>query len=157
MKKFKSVMCWIVMRVLFRALQVLAKTDSRLKAGIKAYPNRYVFRLRAGLGENAPVLSFKVKNDGFALAKNSAKADMDITIKSIEDAFALFTGQVGIGRAYAEHRFFLKGNPYESMGLVRALEIAESYLFPPFIADKLDVPNREYNPLKLFALMCVKV
>lgn len=43
------------------------------------------------------------------------------------------------------------------MGLVRALEIAESYLFPPFIADKLDVPNREYNPLKLFALMCVKV
>ena len=43
--------------------------------------------------------------------------DVTIRFKSPDDAFRVFTGQIGIAQAYAQHRFTLRGN----MGLAMPL------------------------------------
>ncbi len=155
MKFCEILICRLVMAVLFRALKVLIRRDGRVKAIAAAYPDGFSCRLRAGIGADKPTLSFMITDGGAEKIGNDGPVDLDITIKSLTDAVRLFTGRLGVARAYAEHRFYLKGNPFDTMGLVRSIEIAESYLFPKFIASKLMVakPEREFNPIKLFVLM----
>jgi hypothetical protein len=65
-------------------------------------------------------------------------ADAVIEFKSLDAALLVLTGQIGIDRAYAEHRFSLKGDLFSiGMPLVRCLYIVESYLFPKSIAKKI--------------------
>ena len=87
-------------------------------------------RIRAGLDGRAPQLTFARRGAGVAAADASAPADIEIAFKSLSGAFRVFVGLESVGRAYCEHRFVLKGNINETMCLVRAIEIAEGYLFP---------------------------
>lgn len=153
----QSFICRIVLAVLFRALKFLNRKDTRMKAGFSAYEDGYSFRIRAGMESGAPVLSFCVRNGQLEKQSHEVPVQLEITMKSIPDAFLVLTGQLGIGASYAGHRFFMRGNPNEAMGLVTCLELAEAYLFPRFLSRRLmlDVPKKEFPALLVYAgLIC---
>lgn len=153
----KSFTCSAVLQVLFRALKYLNRRDSRIRAGFLAYEENYTFRIRAGMRKKDPCLTFCVKSGLLIKLENTVPAQLEITFKSISDAFLVFTGQLGIGMAYAEHRFYMRGNPNEAMGLVSCLELAEAYLFPRILSRRLmlSVPEKEFSPLFVYAgLLC---
>ena len=77
------------------------------------------------------------ENGGLEKTGDDVAADMEITIKSTSEAFKVFTGMTGIAQTYAAHGFFVKGNPYDTMGLVHGLELAEAYLFPKILARRI--------------------
>ena len=120
----------IILRLLRRALDALAKRDPAVAAELARLPEGARVRIRAGLDGRAPQLTFARRGAGVAAADASAPADIEIAFKSLSGAFRVFVGLESIGRAYCEHRFVLKGNINETMCLVRAIEIAEGYLFP---------------------------
>ncbi len=63
--------------------------------------------------------------------------DVTIRFKSPDDAFRVFTGQIGIAQAYAQHRFTLRGNMGLAMPLCAIVDIAEGYLFPAVLARRI--------------------
>lgn len=137
MQRIERAVCALVLAVLLRALRALMRRDSRVRQAMLAYPEGHSFRLAAGMNPRDPVLAFSRQGQTLARRAPQQAADLSIYFKSTEDAFRVLTGQLGIGAAYAQHRFFLRGNPNEAMGLVGALEIAEAYLFPGFWARRL--------------------
>lgn len=152
MNQIPSVICTVVFDVLFRSLAYLNRRDSRIRAGFAAYEDGTVFRIRAGMESEVPCLSFSVLHGRLVRQASDVPADLEITFKSIPDAFLVLTGQLGIGAAYAGHRFFMRGNPNEAMGLVSCMEIAESYLFPHFLSKRLmtEVPPKEISSLAVY-------
>lgn len=93
----------------------------------------------------------KEKNNIIKL-KETKKVDISIAFKSIDVAFLVLTGRLGVARAYAEHRFTLKGDIATAMGMVRCIELVESYLFPKFITKNIlkEVPKREKSMLSIY-------
>ena len=67
----------------------------------------------------------------------------------------MFTGRLGVAKAYAEHRFTLKGEINQTMSLVRVIDLVEAYLFPKFITKNIlkEVPKKEANMLRTY--ICV--
>ena len=78
--------------------------------------------------------------------------DILIRFKSARDAFYVFTGQMGVATAYAQHRFTVRGNVSETMGFVRCVDLAEGYLFPPFRAKSIlkELPEKQLSSLRLY-------
>ena len=70
----------------------------------------------------------------------------------MRDAFYVFTGQMGVAAAYAQHRFTVRGNVSETMGFVRCVDLAEGYLFPPFWAKSIlkELPEKQLSSLRLY-------
>ena len=126
----KSLIVSAVLQVLYRALNALARRDPAVAAELAQLPEGACVRIRAGLDGRAPQLALVRRGDGVAKARPDAPADIEIAFKSLSGAFRVFVGLESVGRAYCEHRFVLKGNINETMCLVRAIEIAEGYLFP---------------------------
>ena len=64
------------------------------------------------------------------------ETDLVIAIKNIETAWLLFTAQIGIARAMAEHRLVVRGDVTRSMVFARCLNRVEAYLYPQFMARR---------------------
>lgn len=158
MKRLKSFICSVVLAVLFRALRFLNRKDSRMRAQFSNYTDGCRFCIRAGMEPGSPCLSFCIHR-GYLIACSDRNADLEITFKSIHDAFLVFTGQLGIGAAYAEHRFFMRGNPNEAMELVSCMELAEAYLFPRILSRRLmlRVPRKEFPSLLVYLSLLAPV
>ena len=77
---------------------------------------------------------------------------MTIRFKSPDDAFRVFTGQIGIAQAYAQHRFTLRGNMGLAMPFVRCVDIAEGYLFPTVLARRIlkRRPKKEISTARVY-------
>jgi hypothetical protein len=87
---------------------------------------------------NVPCLVMRKKNNVLSYCgKQEVNADLSIYFKNIEGALLVLTGRKGIDKAFAEHRFVVKGDIMESMSLVRCLNIVENYLFPKFITKNI--------------------
>lgn len=87
---------------------------------------------------NGPCLVMRKKNNVLSYCgKQEVNADLSIYFKNIEGALLVLTGRKGIDKAFAEHRFVVKGDIMESMSLVRCLNIVENYLFPKFITKNI--------------------
>ena len=71
----------------------------------------------------------------------------------------VLTGQMGVARAYAEHRFTLKGDIGVTMGLVRMIDIAEAYLFPRIMTKRIlrSVPYKEKSTLTIYRKVFIGV
>ena len=78
--------------------------------------------------------------------------DLEITYKSIDVAFLMFTGRLGVSKAYAEHRFTLKGEIGKAMSLVRCIDIVEAYLFPKFITKNIlkEIPKKSMGLVRCY-------
>lgn len=61
----------------------------------------------------------------------------------------MFTGRLGVSKAYAEHRFTLKGEIGKAMSLVRCIDIVEAYLFPSIITKNI----LKYKPQKSMGII----
>lgn len=147
---WKEVICAVVMEVLYRALRVLAKVDSRIKRELSMRRDGEVIRISTGAKKSSPALVFRIFDGN--IEKTRQKADIDIVFRSDMAALKVFTGCMGIDKAYAAHAFSLRGSINDTMGIVRMIDITEGYLFPKFYAERIlkGSINREYPMLLVY-------
>lgn len=144
--KVKELISNIVLFFLYRGVNVVSKVDPNVKREVESWKEGFTVKVQTC--ENGPGLILKKKNGKIIKIKKADNYDIEIIFKNLDSAFLVLTARAGISKAYAQHRFILKGNIIEAMSLVRCIDIVETYLFPKIIAknlvkqvDKLNVPR----------------
>ena len=140
----------IVLFFLYRGIKVLYKKDSRVKEELDALKDGFTLELKTSI--NGPKLIVKKENNDIIKLKETENVDISICFKSIDAAFLVLTGRLGVAQAYAEHRFTLKGDIAVAMAVVRCVDLVESYLLPKFITKNIlkEVPKREKSMLSIY-------
>ncbi|WP_166525094.1 hypothetical protein [Caproicibacter fermentans] len=120
-----------------RAFQVLSRRDKTVRGEIKSWEPGFVLCMKASF--NGPSVTLARGDDGIRMIKSSGRprADMTVTFRSIDAAFLVLSGRIGVAQAYAQHRFLLSGSIFDCMTLVHCVDVIEGYLFPRFIAGKI--------------------
>ena len=142
----KKLIAKIVLFFLYRGFKVVYKIDDKVKNEIDNWHDGYGIKIITC--ENGPSLYIKKKNGKLVRIKDEEEnAEIEIIFKNFNSAFLLLTGRMGISKAYAEHRFLLKGNIMDAMSFVRCTDIVESYLFPKIITKRIlkEVTKRKVN------------
>ena len=142
----KKLIAKIVLFFLYRGFKVVYKIDDKVKNEIDNWYDGYGIKIITC--ENGPSLYIKRENGKLVRIKNKEEnAEIEIIFKNFNSAFLLLTGRMGISKAYAEHRFLLKGNIMDAMSFVRCTDIVESYLFPKIITKRIlkEVTKRKVN------------
>ena len=106
-KRQQCATCSMVSTCLFRALKFLSCRDSRVKEEACRWPQGKTLRLEIPGARGFTVTGTE---KGFRKLPQDTPGDVTIRFKSPDDAFRVFTGQIGIAQAYAQHRFTLRGN-----------------------------------------------
>lgn len=143
-KKFISK---IVLFFLYKGFKVTYKYDENVKKEIDSLDNGFTAVIDTGI-DNVKLI-IKKENNKLIRLKDTENADIEIAFKSIDVAFLMFIGKLGVSKAYAEHRFTLKGEISKAMVLVRCIDIVESYLFPKIITKGI----LKYQPKKSIGIV----
>lgn len=140
----------IVFFFLWRAFKALYQADSRVRAEIDSWPDELTLHMQ--VSRSGPDLYLRKTAGGLERLKVCAAADVEIQFKCLDEAFQLVTGQLGVARAYAEHRFTLAGDIGYTMSFVRCVNLTETYLFPRFMTKRilLAVPKKEHSSLAIY-------
>ena len=141
--------CTIVAECLVRALKYLSTADSKIRSEAHAWPNGKTLRLEVpGAG------GFTVTGTpwGFKKLDKETPGDVTIRFKSPSDAFRVFTGQISVAQAYAQHKFVLRGDMALAMPFVRCVDITEGYLFPDVLAKRIlkRLPEKEVSTARVY-------
>jgi hypothetical protein len=149
----KKLVSRIVLFFLGRAFQVLYRYDEAIRREVDEW--RPGFTLCMRVCRTGPSICLRhAKQGGVERVKlfDPSKADMAIEFRSIDAAFLVLSGQIGVPQAYAQHRFTLRGSIYDCMSLVRSVEVIEAYLFPGFMARKIlkRIPRKEIFPVSVY-------
>ena len=114
----------IVLRVVHAALVELYALDTRVRDEFNRMPNLKHL--------DKPVCALRLKSTGIS--------------------FRMFTGQMGLAQAYAQHAFSMQGEIADVMKLARLVNLVEGYLFPKFITKHIltDIPTLQVNPLRVY-------
>ncbi len=141
--------CSLVAACLVRALGYLSTADSKIRAEAHAWPSGKTLRLEVpGAG------GFTVTGTpwGFKKLDKETPGDVTIRFKSPSDAFRVFTGQMGVAQAYAQHKFVLRGDMALAMPFVRCVDITEGYLFPDLLAKRIlkRLPEKEVSTARVY-------
>ena len=152
MRTFQQLLCGIVLQVLFRAIRVLSRCDSRIRQELLDLPQGQTVKLSVSPHEKSRSLSFTVSGGTVRKAPKSAAPDIHIVFKNEAMAFRVFTGRMGIAGAYAAHAFTLRGNINETMGIVRIVDMVEGYLFPRFMTRRIlkETPQKQLPTLAVY-------
>ena len=148
--RFQRAVCSLVLTCLSRALRGLERCDSRVRGEMAQWPEGFCISMDLSGG---PALRLRhTKSKGLVPAGGPVHPDVAIRFKSVQDAFYLCTGRLGVAGAYAQHRFVLRGNVSSVMGFVRCVDIAEGYLFPRFWARRIlkEVPSHEVPAVRVY-------
>ncbi|GMQ57812.1 hypothetical protein AN1V17_22070 [Vallitalea sediminicola] len=97
--------------------------------------------------KNGPKICF-VKQGNSLLKKkyqDDMKTDIRIIFKYTNIVYEIFTGQIGLDKAYAQNRMIVKGDIFQTLKIVRMFYICECYLFPKFIWKKIIVEKPSLN------------
>jgi hypothetical protein len=138
-KPLKRLVNRVVLFALGRGLQSLSKHDPLIQQEVSKWPDPFTLMLvvRPDCGS----MAVSRAPGGRLIYRGSdypeEKADVVITIKNIETAFAMLIGKIGIDVGYARHSICARGDISNSVSVVRVLNIAEAYLFPSMIAKNL--------------------
>lgn len=160
--RFKRSLCGIVMKMLGKGVCYAYKADSRVRSDLDkicGYSQNAEgenvandFSVKIAVNPLGPCMIFGKKNGNVFSETCSVEqtADIVLSFKGVNSAFKMFTGRMGLGDGYAQHRFTVNGDLYKVMGIVRIINIIESYLFPKFIAKKLmnPVPKKEIGTFR---------
>ncbi len=138
-KPLKRVVNRVVLFALGRSLQSLSKNDPLIQQEVQGWPEGFTLMIcvRPCLGsmavsrEAGGCLRYRGEN------LPESEADVVIYMKSINAAFAMVTGQLGIDAGYAQHCMCARGDLANTVSVVRVLNVAEAYLFPALIARRL--------------------
>lgn len=140
----------IVLRFVHAAIVELYKRDSRAHEELDNLPDGMSYALETG--HLAPQLF--VQWQGGKLHRRTAidNPTCALRIKSLPLSFLLFTGQMGLAQAYAQHAFTMKGDVADVMRLARLVNLVEAYLFPKFITKHIltDIPKTEVCFLRIY-------
>ena len=141
--------CALVGGCLVRALGYLSTADSAIREEAHAWPQGKTLRLEVpGAG------GFTVTGTpwGFRKLDQETPGDVTIRFKSPSDAFRVFTGQLSVAQAYAQHKFVLRGDMALAMPFVRCVDITEGYLFPKILAKRIlkRLPKKEVSSARVY-------
>ena len=141
--------CSLVSTCLFRALKYLSQADSRVRAEAKNWPKGKSLKLEIPGARGFTVTG---TDQGFQKLPQDAEGDVTIRFKSPADAFRVFTGQISVAQAYAQHKFVLKGNMGIATPFVRCVDLAEAYLFPAILAKRIlkRLPKKEVSSARVY-------
>jgi hypothetical protein len=139
-KRFKTLVNKIVFVVLGRAIQTISRLDKDFRREVASWPDNYRFMMK--ILPHGGCLCLQKDNQGNLVYKGADEeyektADMVFYLRNTESAFMLFTAQAGIPKAYAEHRMSAKGDIAYSMSITRCFNLAQTYLFPRFLAQRI--------------------
>lgn len=152
MKKF---VVGAALRVVHAALVELSELDAYVAAEFDKLPVGMSYAIHTG--RYAP--SLYVQWDGERLLRCAAleAPRCELRLKSLATSFLLFSGQMGLAQAYAQHAFTMAGEVADVMRLARLVNRAEAYLFPPFMTRKFltDIPKLPASALRLYARLAV--
>lgn len=143
----KRLISKIVLFFLYKGFKVTYKCDTNVKKEIDSLRDGFIAVIDTG--EKGINLIIQKQGNKLIRLKQAENADIVITFKSLDTAFRMFTGRLGVSQAYAEHRFTLKGEIAQAMCLVRCIDIVEAYLFPKFITKNI----LKYQPQKAMGLL----
>lgn len=144
----------VILHFLFHGLCVLDRKDERVHEELEEWEEGFAWGI--GMGEDAPALYMKKTPRGLVRLSGgeTAPEDMDLMIrfKSVDAAFQVMSGQVGVAASYARHGFVLKGDIARAMSVVRCMDLAEAYLFPRMISGRIlkEVPKKRMGLLHTY-------
>ena len=142
----------IVLYVLYGGLFELYKRDSRIQREVDSWKHGMTYCLQCQ--KDGPSLYIRKTGRGLERLDPRVQSDYDtcFQFKSIDSAFLVFTGQMGIAGAYAAHGFTMKGDIGTAMSFSRSVDVAEAYLFPQFIIRRIlkEIPEKEMSALGLY-------
>lgn len=146
----KKVISRIVLFFLYKGFKVTYKYDENVKKEIDTWKEGFTASIDTG--EKNIKLILKKENGKLLKIKEVQNVDIDIVFKSIDAAFLMFTGRLGVSQAYAEHRFTLKGEISKAMSIVRCVDIVEAYLFPKFITKSIlkEQPKKKMGLIRTY-------
>ncbi len=146
--------CTTVSACLCRALQFLSRRDAKIQEEASHWPPGKTLRLEI---PGAKGFTLTAAPDGFRTLPKGTQGDVTIRFKSPADAFLVFTGQIGIAAAYAQHRFVLRGDMGLAMPFVRCVDRTEGYLFPAFLAKRIlkRLPKKEVSAARVYLAVLV--
>ena len=147
----KKIFSAVILHFLFYGLKVLEKKDERV--GLETAEWEDGFACGIGMGDHAPALYMKKTDNGLIkLPSKAEEIDLMIQFKSVEAAFRVMSGQIGVAGSYARHGFTLKGDIARAMSVVRCVDLAEGYLFPKFISKRIlkEVPEKKMGLLHTY-------
>jgi hypothetical protein len=147
----KAKITGVVFFFLWRAFKVLYRCDSRVKAELDSWPDGTILHMQAG--PQGPHLALQRTADGPVRVKSGFdRSHVDVRFKSLDSAFLLATGQLGVAQAYAQHRFYLYGDIAITMSFVRCVDVIEGYLFPRFLTKHIlkGAPVKELSTLSVY-------
>ncbi len=149
----KTITCKLILRVLYRALKVLAYKDSRIRHEFGSFSEGFTIRIT--LSEQGEGVIMRKERGKLVMISEVEGEDLELRFKSIDSAFLVFTGMMGISRAYAEHRISVKGDIGDTMTLVRIIDIAEAYLFPRIMTRRIlkSVPMKERSTISVYRMV----
>ena len=141
--------CSMVATCLCRALKFLSSRDTTIKEEARLWPQGKTLRLEIPGAKGFTVTG---SEKGFRKLPQDTPGDVTIRFKSPDDAFRVFTGQISVAQAYAQHRFTLRGNMGLAMPFVRCVDIVEGYLFPAFLARRIlkRLPKKEVSTARVY-------
>lgn len=153
-KRFKVGVIKTAMFALGRAWQALYRFDTRLQTEVADWPEGY--RLMFKVCPHGPQLVMEKDAQGrlnyCGLAGREEDVDLVIFFKNVECAFLIYTAQMGIPQAYAEHRMSVKGDLRYGLSVVRSMNVVETYIFPRLIAKQTVKRPVEIPPVKKHAV-----
>ena len=154
---FKETICKIVLFFLYRGFKILYQYDRTVKEEIKEWEDDFTIQIQ--LNPNGSNLYLRKNPKGITKEKKVSNPDIVICFKSIDSAFLVFIGMIGISQAYAQHRFTLKGEIEKAMSLVRCIDTIEAYLFPKFITKKIlkQIPKKEMKIVKTYIRILLEI
>ena len=87
---------------------------------------------------HGPSLKIVSEEHGISVCRDKCTVpDVDIRFKDLGFAFSVLTGRTGIAESFSKHMMYVNGDFSKIMSLVRCMEQAERYLFPPFITRRI--------------------
>lgn len=131
----KKAISKIILFFLYKGFKVAYKHDEQVKKEIESWEEGFSAKIDTGI--KGIKLIIKKEDGKLKRLKEANKADIEIIFKSIDAAFLMFTGRLGVSQAYAQHRFTLKGEICKAMSIVRCVDIVEAYLFPKIITKNI--------------------
>ena len=148
--KIKETISKIILYFLYKGFQILYKYDENLKYEINNLEDNFSIKLQ-------------LKNKGYSLilvktsssikrVKSLSNPDIVICFKSVDSAFNVLIGRIGISTAYARHSFTLKGDISTAISIVRCINIIEAYLFPKFITKNIlkEIPKKNLSIISTY-------
>lgn len=145
----------LIIKLLIKAIDILAEKDSTIKNEVKNFEQGYCIQFCDITKKYNQVFCFE--DGGCVLCTKKFKEekivpDMTIELKSKRAFRKLLLGQISCKGAFNAHQIVLYGNIFKAMGLIRIIDIVEQYIFPKFMTKKLfDVKAKiEYNKFKFF-------